>query len=112
MNFLCHCYKFVTTGRLSFSEEEYKHILEVQMEWIHILNALSSREFNPDEIVSCKGVSMCPWVQDKVLKQYSPEYNGYVIGGILLYIPPHSSFCVLMCVANDSLFSSGAQESK
>ena len=32
------------------------------MEWIHKLNTWKSREFDPDEIVSWKGLIMRSWV--------------------------------------------------
>ena len=36
--------------------------MEVQTEWIHILDTSRAIEFNPDEIVLCKDSIMWPWV--------------------------------------------------
>ena len=47
---LCHCSKFVTTGCLYFSEEEYNHNVYFQTEWIRTLKTWRSREFNIDEL--------------------------------------------------------------
>ena len=101
MNFLCHCYKFVTTGRLSFSEEEYKQSVEFQTEWIHCLKTWINRYLNPDEIVLWKDRIMINYVALGIL--YVSSYplrsikNIFTIiewvdnTGIIFYITPHPS---------------------